>query len=141
MASYSFSISVQNTPPIQVYGVNITYEELLNSFGAYYYLIEKMFLQADQILQISQYLSFEKYKATGNLNKLVINPAIDPYSKQASILLLLEKNGIVIDSQLTMQTVILPLSFIRYTFFTQRGYTSKQLNQYYPPNKAQVKDV
>lgn len=141
MASFPFAITIQSTPDIEVYGVNITYEEILNSFANYYYLIQKLYLETRTISQANEPLSFEKYDSNGNKNTQIVSPAIDPYGKQSALVQDMEQYKIIADGRLTMAFNVLPLAWIRFTFFTCRGYTSQCLNDFHPSNQQQVKEM
>ncbi len=141
MATFPFTISVQTTPSIQVTGVNVSYNELLNSFGDYCYLFEKIFGEAPTFAQINQIISFIKFNVTGNKNKDVITPAVDPYQKQASLLLDLTDQKIIADGRLQMSFTLLANSWERFTFFTQRVYVAQGLDKFSPNNLTKADNV
>lgn len=139
MPSYAFTITTTTTPSIEVYGVNVSYNEILNSLGSFFYLIQKLYLQTNTLAQANEPMSYIKYDSNGNKSTVVVYPAIDPYGKQEALVTDLEKEGLVIDGRLIMLINIFASSMIRYTFFTQRGYLSNALPG--PSNKSLVKNV
>lgn len=139
MPSYPFSTTIVSTPSIEVYGVNVSYEELLNSFGSYYYLIQKLFIETQTINQANQPISFTKYNVDGQKNTYVVSPTIDPYGKQAALLTDLEEYNLIADGRLVVQYNIFASTWLRFTFFTERGFLSGFLPD--KSNKQQVADV
>ncbi len=141
MATFPFVVSAASSPPIEVVGVNLSYEELLNSFGDYCYLFEKIFSETISYSQANQVISFLKYDVNGNKKTDVITPVIDPYQKQPAILIDLGDNSIIADGRLQMSFDLLPMSWDRFTFFTKRVFAAQGLDKFAPDNKAQVKNV
>lgn len=137
MPSFPFSISVSATPALEVFGVNISYEEILNSFGSYFYLLEKMFIDVftNSNIQANQPLQFIRYNVNGSENTLVISPTVDPYGRQSALLQDLEKRNIIFDGQTILAVNILPSAFLRFTFFTKRNYLSNGLTGGRPKDK------
>jgi hypothetical protein len=129
MASFPFSVSISSSPALEVSGVNISYEELLNSFGAYFYLLEKMFIRAfaNNDEQVNQPLQFTRYNLNGSENSLVFNPCLDPYGRQSALLQDFTGRNILLDGQTILAVDILAGASLRYTLFTKRNYLSNGL--------------
>ena len=139
MPSYGFTITTTTTPSIEVYGTNVSYNEILNSLGSYFYLIQKLYFETHTIYQANEPILYTKYDVNGTKKILVVYPVIDPYGKQAALLSDLEQEGLVIDGRLVMQVNIFASTWIRYTFFTKRGYLGHALPD--ASNKSVVKNV
>lgn len=138
MPSVPFTVTVQATPSIQVTGVNISYEELLNSFGAYWYWIEQLYLETFTDSQANEPIVFDRYNSDGTKDVKVLVPAIDPFGKQAAIYIPVYEFNFIIDSRLIITPSILPNSQIRYTFYSRRGFLSQKLDAISPSNKQLI---
>lgn len=138
MPTYTVTITVVSTPPVQVFGVGVSYEALLNSFGSYWYLIKRIFIQSDNIDQINTPISFQKYDVTGMKRVIIDYPCLDPYQKQAAYLTELEQYDLVADSRLIVEMDILPMTKTIYTFYACMGNVSQPLNNFGRPNKCLV---
>ncbi len=139
MPSYGFTISTTTTPSIEVYGVNISYNEILNSLGSYFYLLEKLFLETNTVAQANEPISYVKYDSNGTQATVVVYPAIDPYGAQSALLEDIEQRKLTLDGRLTMEINLFASTWIRYTFFTKRGYLSNALPG--EANKSLLKNV
>ncbi len=138
MASFPVTITTNNTPPVQVYGVNVSYNEILQSLGAYCYLIEGIFMQTLSALQVNEYLQFIKFNSDGIKQTDVVNPALDLYAYQPAILLELQDREIIIDGKTSLNFNLLAGQWMRLTFITYRNYLAQGLDQFGPSNKKRV---
>lgn len=143
MASFPVTITVESTPPVEVFGTFIPYEDILNSLGSFYYLIERIFIEAliGGVGQGNQPLQFNRYNANGLVGQVVISPAINPYGKQAVIMVDVSEYELVADSRLIMSFDILPLAAIRFTFYTKRGSIQEGLNAFDKQNYQRALNV
>lgn len=139
MASFPVTITVQNTPPIEAFGSNISYDELINSLGSYYYLLEKIFIETYTVSQANEPMSFSKFNVDGSKRFDVVSPNIDPYGRQTAVLTDVSEFNLVMDGQLDFSYIIFSMSWVRFTFFTKRGYVSEGLDKYSISNFKKVK--
>ncbi len=90
----------------------VTYQQFLNSLGQYDYRIRNIFLQSTSINQISLVFQFDIYDVNGTQGIKSIVPAVDPFQKQASLLV---NDSMLLNGNSNVATNILPNTSLEIT--------------------------
>jgi hypothetical protein len=87
-----------------------------------------MYLESTTREQADQPITFDKYDVNGKKRTDVISPVLDLYGSQPANIVDLKNFCFVADGQLIVTPNLIPMSWVRYTFFTCRNYVSNGLN-------------
>jgi len=119
MALYTPVISFNNTPPISITCVGITYAQFLASLGTFVYGIEQMYIASNTISQIQQNIFYNIFDANGRSNSKTIPVQLDSYQKQASTLIDTSQQDVDLNQNSTLSFNILPNSLMQLKLFTK----------------------
>lgn len=57
----------------------VTYNQIKNSFGTQIYNVESLYINSDNIQQLTGVIEYQRFDATGSQNYQIITPTVDPY--------------------------------------------------------------
>lgn len=116
------------TFPSGIAGVGITYNQFLNSLGAYNYGAEFFYLSSSTYTQIGQPVYYNHFDANGNSITTYIPFAVDPYQSQPSIFYETNADEIVITKLSSMQMNVEPNTTVYFKFFATITYLGSELD-------------
>ena len=100
----------------------VTYNQIKQSLGNHVYNIEKIYLQANILNQLTGVVQYNRYEATGNQQFKSITPTVDPYQRAKSLYIELEglDTYFILNGNSNLSTTILPLAMLDVTFYCKR---------------------
>jgi hypothetical protein len=114
MSIYSITV----TSPLSITLANgVTYQQFLNSLGAYVYWFEVIYLWTTNSGQISQPILYNYTDANGDSKTLTIVPTTDPYQYSPALYINIKDFDVVIDSNSTVQFNILPNTTLKFKLY------------------------
>jgi hypothetical protein len=114
--------------PITATGVGITYQQFLNSLGAYNYGAEFFYISASNNKQIAQAYNYVHFDAKGNRVQSFLPFTIDPYQSQPSKYYETRSDEIIFDGFSSFTFVLYPLNTVFLKFFATIEYVSGELD-------------
>lgn len=116
------------TFPSGIAGVGITYNQFLNSLGAYNYGAEFFYLSSSTYTQIGQPVYYNHFDANGNSITTFLPFAVDPYQSQPSIFYETNSDEIIITKLSSMQFNLEPNTTVYFKFFSTITYLGNELD-------------
>jgi hypothetical protein len=111
-------IPVTVTSPLTVtLANNVTYQQFLNSLGAYVYCFEVIYLWTTNSAQITQPILYNYTDVNGNAKTLTIVPTTDPYQYSPALYINIKDFDIVIDGNSIVQFNLLPLTTLKFKLY------------------------
>jgi len=105
MGTYAVTI----TSPVTITLANgVTYQQFLNSLGAYVYWFDVIYLWTTNASQITQPMQYNYTDVNGNAKTLSIIPTTDPYQYSPALYINIKDFDIVVDGNSTVQFNLLP---------------------------------
>lgn len=124
----SISPVISLTFPSGIAGVGITYNQFLNSLGAYNYGAEFFYLSSTTYTQIGQPIYYNHFDANGNSITTFLPFAVDPYQSQPSIYYETNSDEIVITRLSSMKFYLEPNNTVYFKFFSTIAYLGNELD-------------
>lgn len=103
--------------PVAITLTGITYNQFLNSLGAYVYQFNELYLFTDVAAQLSNPIGYTNKDANGNTKTWIIQPVVDPYQYSPALYVPLEGRDIIIDDSATIEFNLLPNATLKLQFF------------------------
>lgn len=133
-------IPVTVTSPLTVtLANNVTYQQFLNSLGAYVYWFEVIYLWTTNSSQISQPILYNYTDANGDAKTFTIVPTTDPYQYSPALYINIKDFDVVIDANSTIQFNILPNTTLKFKLYGD-GMSVNALNGDQKSNFSQLAD-
>jgi hypothetical protein len=121
MPSFSSTVNTNVAPPaVSATASNVTYGEIRQSLGDYVYCVKKLYLFSNNLRQLAGLVKYQHYNVNGNIVVESLTPTIDPYQTQASLFYDTADKSVILDGQSSLNTNLLPNTFIKIEFFTTR---------------------
>lgn len=116
------------TMPLQVTSQGITYNQFLNSLGAYNYGAEFFYLSSTLYQQVGQPVFYNHFDANGNSVSTFLPFAVDPYQSQPSIFYETEPDQIILTGLSSLSFNIYPQTTIYFKFYATITYLGNELD-------------
>jgi len=111
-------ISVTISSPVSITLANgVTYQQFLNSLGAYVYWFDVVYLWTTNSTQITQPILYNYTDVNGNAKTLTIVPTTDPYQYSPALYINVKDFDIVFDGNSTVQFSLLPQTTLKFKLF------------------------
>jgi hypothetical protein len=120
MPSFSPTVTLNAPPAVTATASNVTYGEIRRSLGDYVYSVKRLYLYSNNLNQIAGIVKYQHYNVNGNIVVESLTPTIDPYQTQASLFYDTADKSVILDGQSSLNTNLLPNTFIKIEFFTTR---------------------
>lgn len=121
MAIYTPTVTYYPDGVVNVVSVDSTkYSTIVESMGSFVYGIEGVYIKAENVEQILQNFTFNRYDVNGNLQNFVDVITVDPYQRQASVNTSLVGKDIVFDGRTSLSFEILPNENVNIGFYTKQ---------------------
>jgi hypothetical protein len=100
MATFTPTITTNTTPAIvNTMTGNTTYTQFKNSLGQYDYLIDQIYLNTTNLVQIHGSFLYSRYDSDGRQNLQSVLSTISPYQTQNSIYINTEDKNLILDGR------------------------------------------
>lgn len=114
MGTYAVTV----TSPVSVTLANgVTYQQFLNSLGAYVYWFDVIYLWTTNSAQITQPILYNYTDVNGNAKTLTIVPTTDPYQYSPALYINIKDFDIVIDGNSIVQFNLLPQTTLKFKLY------------------------
>jgi hypothetical protein len=118
MGSFSATITNVGSPLVTVtLANNVTYQQFLNSLGAYVYWFDIVYLYSTNAKQINEPVLYNYTDANGNSKVLTITPTKDPYQFSPALYINVKDFDIVIDGNSTVTFNLLPNTTLKFKLY------------------------
>lgn len=108
---------VVNSPVSVTLANGVTYQQFLNSLGAYVYWFDVVYLWTTNPSQITQPILYNYTDVNGEAKTLTITPTKDPYQYSPALYINIKDFDIVIDGNSIVQFNILPLTTLKFKLY------------------------
>lgn len=121
MATYNPTTTSYPSGVVTISNVDtaVPYSEVQQSMGANNYEILSVYIKTNNITQLLQPITFQKYDSNGNIVSDKYVPTVDPYSTQPSIKLDVQGLGYVLDGKLKIDYNVEPSESVQMFFDTK----------------------
>jgi len=100
MATFTPTITTNTTPAIvNTMTGNTTYTQFKNSLGQYDYLIDQIYFNTTNLVQIQGSFLYSRYDSDGRQNLQSVLSTISPYQTQNSIYINTEDKNLILDGR------------------------------------------
>jgi hypothetical protein len=127
--AYSPTIITDASPALQINTAGgVTYLELLQALGGYYFSVRKLHIASAFLNQLFEIIQYNHYSSDGNTVSKSLVPNVDPYQKSPAIIMDLEQDGVILDGRSSLAFNIQPNENILLTLETDEVALSDLLN-------------
>lgn len=141
MATISPTIIINTTPGIEVTMLGaITYQEFINILGTYVFKVYKMVLEALQIAQINQPITYQIYNPNGNGFQQSLKPKVDPYQLQATFEMATARREIILNGFSSLALLIRAGETVTMELCSDQRSVLDELNKVSKTNFQRVPD-
>lgn len=113
------NITITNPASIQVSTIgDVTYKEIQQSIGTYFYKINNIYIYASNLDQLLQPIGLKKYTKTGSKEIKILQPMIDPYQQTSSLNQTMFGLDYIFDSNNGFYPTISANTFVNFQFST-----------------------
>lgn len=124
MGVYSATI----TSPVSITLANgVTYQQFLNSLGAYVYWFDVVYLWTTNPSQINEVVLYNYTDVNGNAKSLSVTPTKDPYQFSPALYINVKNFDIVVDGNSTFSFNLLPNTTLKFKLYGD-GMSVNQLH-------------
>jgi hypothetical protein len=95
----------------------VTYQQFINSLGAYVYWFDVIYLWTDNPTQITQPITYNYTDVNGNAKTLSIIPTTDPYQYSPALYINIKNFDVVVDGNSTFQFNLLPNTTLKFKLY------------------------
>ena len=134
MPLFSPTITINTVPAVTISGSNITYDQVKNSLGDYAYLVDRVYIWADNPQQITGVALYNYLDATGVQRYVALTPTKDPYQNQPALYYDLKPYNVVFNGNSQLSFNLLPNVYLQLTFYSKRVGKQDKLNELNPSN-------
>lgn len=127
MSSYSVTV-VSGSPAVSITLANgVTYQQFLNSLGAYVYWFDIVYLWTTNASQINEVVLYNYTDVNGNAKSLSVTPTKDPYQYSPALYINVKNFDIVVDGNSTFSFNLLPNTTLKFKLYGD-GMSVNQLH-------------
>jgi len=113
-----YSATITTTPAVTITLANgVTYQQFLNSLGAFVYWFDVIYLWTNTPAQIPQPILYNYTDVNGNAKVLSIIPTTDPYQFSPALYINIQNFDIVVDGNSTVQFNLLPNATLKFKLY------------------------
>lgn len=113
-----YSATITTTPSVSITLANgVTYQQFLNSLGAFVYWFDVIYLWTNTPAQITQPILYNYTDVNGNARTVSIIPTTDPYQYSPALYIDIKDFNVVVDGNSTVQFTLLPNATLKFKLY------------------------
>lgn len=121
MATFTPTITTNTTPAIvNTMTGNTTYTQFKNSLGQYDYLVDEIYLNTNNLVQIQGSFLYSRYDSDGRQNLQSVLSTISPYQTQNSIYINTEDKNLILDGRDYVRFKMQPNTLLQIKLYCER---------------------
>lgn len=113
-----YTATITTTPSVSITLANgVTYQQFLNSLGAFVYWFDVIYLWTNTPAQITQPILYNYTDVNGNARTVSIIPTTDPYQYSPALYIDIKDFNVVVDGNSTVQFTLLPNATLKFKLY------------------------